>query len=95
MATHSGIPARRIPVDSGAWRATQHRVAKSWTQVKQLNTHTVKASVAQSCPTLRNPMGQPARLFCLWDHLGRKTSGLPRPPPGDVPDPGIKPEFLT
>ena len=33
MATHSSILAWRIPVDRGAWRATAHRVAKSWTQL--------------------------------------------------------------
>ena len=27
------------PTDSGAWQATVHRVAKSWTQLKQLSTH--------------------------------------------------------
>ena len=25
------------PMDKGAWRATVHRVAKSWTQLKQLS----------------------------------------------------------
>ena len=28
------------PVDRGAWRATVHGIAKSWTQLKQLSTHT-------------------------------------------------------
>ena len=32
MATHSSIPAWRIPMDRGAWWATVHRVAKSWTK---------------------------------------------------------------
>ena len=31
MATHSSILAWRIPMDSGAWWATVHRVAMSWT----------------------------------------------------------------
>ena len=31
MATHSSIPAWRILMDRGAWRATVHGVAKSWT----------------------------------------------------------------
>ena len=31
MATHSSIPAWRIPMDRGAWRAAAHGVAKSWT----------------------------------------------------------------
>ena len=32
--------AWRIPVDRGAWQAKVHRVAKSWTRLKQLSTHT-------------------------------------------------------
>jgi len=31
MATHTSILAWRIPMDRGAWKATVHRVAKSWT----------------------------------------------------------------
>ena len=30
-ATHSSILAWRIPMGRGAWRATVHGVAKSWT----------------------------------------------------------------
>ena len=33
MATHSSIFAWRIPMDRGAWQATAHRVAKSWTRL--------------------------------------------------------------
>ena len=40
IATHSSILAWRVhPKDRGAWRATVHRVAKSWTQLKQLSVH--------------------------------------------------------
>ena len=31
MAAHSSILAWRIPMDRGAWRATVHVVARSWT----------------------------------------------------------------
>ena len=31
LATHSSILAWRIPMNTGAWRATVNRVAKSWT----------------------------------------------------------------
>ena len=31
MTTHSSTLAWRIPMDRGAWWATVHRVAKSWT----------------------------------------------------------------
>ena len=40
MATNSSILAWRIPMDRGAWRATVHRVAQSWTWLKWLHTHT-------------------------------------------------------
>ena len=40
MATYSIILAWRIPVDRGIWQATVHMVAKSWTHLKQLSTHT-------------------------------------------------------
>ena len=33
------------PMDRGAWRATVHRVTKSWTQLKQLSRHTCTVSV--------------------------------------------------
>ena len=33
MATHSSILAWRIPMDRGAWQATVHGVAKTWTQL--------------------------------------------------------------
>ena len=39
MATHSSILAWSIPMDRGAWQATIHRVSKSRTWPKQLNTH--------------------------------------------------------
>ena len=33
------------PMDKGAWRATIHRVTKSWTQLKQLSTHSSKHTI--------------------------------------------------
>ena len=30
------------PMDRGAWRATGHRVAKSWTRLKRLSMHAIK-----------------------------------------------------
>ena len=32
---------------------------------------------------------QPARLLCPWDSPSKNT-GLPCPPPGDLPNPGIE-----
>ena len=35
MATHSSIPAWKIPIDSGAWWATVHGVPNSQTQLSR------------------------------------------------------------
>ena len=48
--------------------------------------------VAQSGPILRPRGLQPARLLCAWDSQ-EHWSGLPCPPPGDLPNPGIKPRY--
>ena len=51
--------------------------------------------VAQSCPTLR-PHGLSARLLCPWGFSRQEYwSGLPCPPPGDLPNSGIEPRSLT
>ena len=39
MAIHCSTLALENPMDSGGWQATVHRVAQSWTQLKQLRTH--------------------------------------------------------
>ena len=50
------------------------------------------AKSLQSHPTLCDPMD---RILCPWDSPGKEYwSGLPCPPPGDLPYPGIKPVFL-
>ena len=37
MATHSSILAWKIPGTKRAWRATVHKVTKSWTQLNRLS----------------------------------------------------------
>ena len=49
MATHSSILAWRIPLDRGAWRATVHGVAKSWTRLKRLSTQQRRKEHGGSC----------------------------------------------
>ena len=48
--------------------------------------------VAQSCPTLCDPMDcRPASLLCPWGFSRQEYwSGLPYSPPGDLPNPGIE-----
>ena len=52
--------------------------------------------VTQLCPTLSTPLTV-ARQAPLSMGFSRQEywSGLPFPPPGDLPDPGIEPVFLT
>ena len=48
--------------------------------------------VAQSCLTLQPHELQPTRLLCPWGFSRQEYwSDLPCPPPGDLPNPGIKP----
>ena len=49
--------------------------------------------VTQSCPTLCNPMDCVAHQAPLSMGFFRQEywSGLPYPPPGDLPNPGTKP----
>ena len=48
VATHSSILAWRIPMDRKAWWATVHRVAKSQTRLKPLNTHAIHDAIHRS-----------------------------------------------
>ena len=53
-------------------------------------------SVTQSCLTLRDPMDCSPPGSCPWDFSSQEYgSGLPFPPTGDLPDPGIEPVSLV
>ena len=54
------------------------------------------AKLLQLCPTLHNPMNYIAHQAPLCMGFSRQEywSGLPFPPPGDLPDPGIEPKYL-
>ena len=56
-------------------------------------TFAVMCLVTQSCPILCDPMDcSPARLLCPWGFSREEYwSGLPCPPPGDLPNPGTEP----
>ena len=68
MAPHSGCPILENPRDGGAWWAAVHGVTQSRTQLKRLSSSSssIKSHpfsknksvclVAQSCPTLSNPV---------------------------------------
>ena len=71
-------------------------VENSWTQLSDFHFHTqnipVECSVAQSCPTLWDPMDCVACQVSLSTKFLRQEywSDLPFPTPGFLPDPGIK-----
>ena len=51
----------------------------------------LKALVAQSCPTLCNPLDcSPQAPLSVEFSRQKYESGLPFPPPGDLPDSGFK-----
>ena len=53
----------------------------------------VHAHSLQSCPTLRNPMDCGQAPLSMGLFRQEYWSGLPLPPPGALPDPGIEPVF--
>ena len=89
------------PMARGAWRV--HGFAKSQTRLSTVHTQGDRkpspawspdwCSVAKQCLTLLRPHGQ-APLSMGFPRQ-EYWSGLPCPPPGDLPDPGIEPTFLT
>ena len=52
------------------------------------------SEVAQSCPTLCDPVDYQAPLSVGFSRQ-EYWSGLPFPSPGDLPDPGIEPRSPT
>ena len=60
-----------------------------------MNRYTFKVMLSCSVVSIFcNPL-EPARLLCPWHFPGKNYwSGLPCPPPEDLPNPGIKPHLL-
>ena len=56
-----------------------------------------KSEVAQSCPSLCNPMDSSLHQAPASMGFSRQEywSGLPFPSPGNLPEPGIKPRSLS
>ena len=69
-------------MDRGAW----------WGMV--FNPTCVHAKLLQSCQTLCNPMVACHALLSMGFSRQEYLSRLPCPPPGDLPDSGIKPMSL-
>ena len=47
MATHSSILSWRVPKDRGAWWATVHWVAKSWTRMRDSAQHSTEKELEE------------------------------------------------
>ena len=60
---------------------------------EEIGKHHLPMCAVLTCPVLWWPHGlQPTMLICPWGFSRQEyCSGLPFPPPGDLPDPGIKP----
>ena len=57
-----------------------------------LPSHACACSAAQSCPTLSDPVAVALQApLSMGFPRQEPWSGLPCPPPGDLPDPGIEP----
>ena len=74
--------------------------AQSWDSIppQAVWCHRLYAVCAKSLPsrpTLRRCGPQPTRLPSPWDSPGEDWSGLPFPPPGDLPNPVIQPTSLS
>ena len=83
MATHTSILAPVFlenPMDRGAWRATVCLCARMLSRFSHVRLFATPCTVARQAPLSMEFSSQE-----YW-------SGLPFPPPGDLPNPGIEPE---
>ena len=79
MATHPNILAWRIPVDRGAWRATVHGVAQSWTWMNQLSTQ----AGPQRGMQIKESVSLPYPTHCNWENGSLESAKLGWHP-GDI-----------
>ena len=73
------------------------RIIQNNLSTQDPESHLRVPSVSRSVPpnSLRPHGLQPTRLLCPWGFSRQGYwSGLPFPPPGDLPDSGIEPGFL-
>ena len=78
------------PRDRGAWWASVYRVTQSQTWLMGLSSSSSNHSIMSN--SLRSHGQQSAKLLCPWTFSRQEYwSGLPFPPPGYLPNPGIEP----
>ena len=73
--------------------ASQHSIFSHRSVCVGVRTHVQARLVAQFCLTLCDPMdSSPPGYPCPWGFSSQEhCSGLPCPPPGELPDPRIEP----
>ena len=89
--THSSILAWRIPLDEGAWRATVHRVVKSWIRLKRLSTRTHTHSKSHVATYMCQALYiQSVQFSCLVVYSSLRSHGLQHTRPTCLsPTPGV------
>ena len=72
----------------------EEREREEFCRLKKMHIH---GKLLPSCPTLFNPMDYSLPGSPVHESFSRQEywSGLPCPPPGDLPNPGIEPVSLT
>ena len=85
------------PTDRGAWWNRVPKVAKSRMQLKQFSTHILLRVLkivfhvcAKSLHLVSNSLRPHQTPLSMGFSRQEYWSGLPCPPPGDLPDPGIE-----
>ena len=79
MATHSSILAWKIPWTEGAWKATIHGVAKSWTWLSNWTTIATSKKVVEELGAKASVQFSSVAQLCLTlcDPMDCSTPGLP------------------
>ena len=84
MATHSSILVWKILENRGAWRATVHGVAKSWTRLSMRTLlakhfcHSDPTCAIKQSPSLRLAKVQPSNSHCIFPRTQDKRDGVLR-----------------
>ena len=84
---------QELVMDREAWRAAVHGDTKSWTRLSKWTE--LNLCCAQSCQTLLYLCAVARQAPLSMGFFSQEYwSGMPCPPPGDLPNPGIEPTSL-
>ena len=71
-------PSLENPADRGAWKATVHRIAQSWTRLKRLSSHAKKKEV-RTQPAATMPSSPKPCALRHWHLSNLRPHGSPNP----------------